>query len=183
MNQGLIPKRYAKALLLAAPDRKAQQLLYSQMNSIAAAFAAQPSLQATMANPFVADSDKASLIFAAAGCPQAPDPALENLLRVVEENGRMGMVRDIAIAYSQLYRKENNIARVKVTSAAPMPEAEQLRLKNLITPHLGGGSMEYSFSVDPDLIGGFTVTIDNQRLDASVKNELKQLRLKLLSNK
>ena len=43
--------------------------------------------------------------------------------------------------------------------------------------------MEYSFVTDPDLIGGFVVTIDNRQLDASVKNELKQLRLKLLSNK
>ncbi len=40
--------------------------------------------------------------------------------------------------------------------------------------------MEYTFRVDPDLIGGFTVDIDNERLDASVKNELKQLRLRLL---
>ena len=38
-----------------------------------------------------------------------------------------------------------------------------------------------TFATDPDIIGGFTVDIDNERLDASVKNELKQLRLKLLS--
>ena len=40
--------------------------------------------------------------------------------------------------------------------------------------------MEYVSRVDPDLIGGFTVSIDNERLDASVRNELKQLRLNLL---
>ena len=40
--------------------------------------------------------------------------------------------------------------------------------------------MEYDTHVNPDLIGGFTVSIDNERLDASVKNELKQLRLNLL---
>lgn len=42
--------------------------------------------------------------------------------------------------------------------------------------------MEYSERVDPELIGGFVVNIDNERLDASVSNEFKQLRLKLLSN-
>lgn len=183
MNQGLIPKRYAKAIFEAAGSPQAQQQVYAQMRCLAAAFADQPSLQSTMANPFVSDSDKAQLIYAAAGSPDAPDAALTNMVRVLKENGRLGMVRDIAIAYSQLYRKENHIAQVKVTSAAPMAEAEEERLKKLISTHLGGGSMEYSSSVDPDLIGGFTVTIDNQRLDASVKNELKQLRLNLLSNK
>ena len=42
--------------------------------------------------------------------------------------------------------------------------------------------MEYSQRVDPDLIGGFVINIDNEQLDASISNELKQLRLKLLSN-
>lgn len=42
--------------------------------------------------------------------------------------------------------------------------------------------MEYHHRVDPSLIGGFTVTINNEKLDASVADELKQLRLKLLSN-
>ena len=41
--------------------------------------------------------------------------------------------------------------------------------------------MEYNHRIDPDLIGGFVVNIDNEKLDASVANELKQLRLKLLS--
>ncbi len=40
--------------------------------------------------------------------------------------------------------------------------------------------MEYDFKIDPELIGGFTVNIGSERLDASIKNELKQLRLKLL---
>ena len=34
--------------------------------------------------------------------------------------------------------------------------------------------------VDPALIGGFTVTLGSERLDASVRNDLKQLQLKLL---
>ena len=86
----------------------------------------------------------------------------------------------IARAYCELYRKENRIYRVKIVSAMPLDNEEEQRLKKLISSHLGDASMEYTYSTDPDLIGGFTVDIDNERLDASVKNELKQLRLKLL---
>ena len=70
-----------------------------------------------------------------------------------------------------------------MSAAAPLAKEAEDRLKKLITDHLAGDTMEYSFVTDPDLIGGFVVTIDNRQLDASVKNELKQLRLKLLSNK
>ena len=67
-----------------------------------------------------------------------------------------------------------------MTAAAPMAPADEERLKKFISSHLDGGTMEYDFKIDPELIGGFTVNIGSERLDASIKNELKQLRLKLL---
>lgn len=182
MDQGLIPKRYAKAIFEAAGNAQAQLNLYDQMKQLLQSFADEPSLQSTLSNPFVSDADKEVLIGTAAHTT-ASDAQWANILRVLKENGRLGMVRDIALAYVQLYRRANNIYKVEVVAAAPLAPAEQERLKKLVLSHLGGGSMEYSMRVDPDLIGGFAVTVDNQRLDASVKNELKQLRLKLLSNK
>lgn len=181
MDQGLIPKRYAKAIYEVALEKGAQEELYAKMKSISAAFSAEPALNATLNNPFVSVSDKEALILTAAGS-DAGDKQIMPILSLLKQNGRMGMMRDIASAYEGIYRKENKIYRVAVTAAAPMGEAEENRLKSMIESHLGGGTMEYAFSVDPDLIGGFTVGIDNERLDASVKNELKQLRLKLLSN-
>ena len=40
--------------------------------------------------------------------------------------------------------------------------------------------MEYDYRINPALIGGFTVTVNSERLDASVANTLKQLRLHLI---
>lgn len=181
MDQGLIPKRYAKAIYEVALADGTQKEMYSKMQLISAAFAAEPKLNATLNNPFVDVADKVSLIMAAAGA-SAADKGLEAVVALLKQNGRIGMMRDIAAAYESIYRKENKIFRVVVTAAAPMPEAEEKRLKDLIQAHLDGGSMEYTFRVDPELIGGFAVSIENERLDASVKNELKQLRLKLLRN-
>lgn len=182
MDQGLIPRRYAKALLEVAGNASMADALYQSMKQLEQAFEAEPQLAATVGNPFVSIADKTSLIKTAIGDDKA-QTQVDNLLRVLAENNRMGMVRDIAMAYMRLYRKANNIYLVHVESAAPMQPDEEERLKKIIAAHLHGGHMEYSFSVNPDLIGGFVINIDNERLDASVKNELKQLRLKLLSNK
>ncbi|MDE7388267.1 MAG: F0F1 ATP synthase subunit delta, partial [Muribaculaceae bacterium] len=85
--------------------------------------------------------------------------------------------------YIALYRKANRIYRVTVTSAATLSDAESERIRQLVSGHLpADATAEFTFSVDPELIGGFTVAIDNERLDASVANELKQLRLKLITN-
>lgn len=181
MDQGLIPRRYAKAIYEVALEKGCQKELYGKMKLISSAFVEEPGLNATLNNPFVSVSDKEALILTAASA-KADDKDLASILELLRQNGRIGMIRDIAIAYEDIYRKENHIFRVTVTAAAPMEPAEENRLKDLIASHLGGAKMEYTFRVDPDLIGGFTVSIENERLDASVKNELKQLRLKLLRN-
>ncbi len=68
-----------------------------------------------------------------------------------------------------------------MVSAAPLDPAVEKRIKALVEANLHGGTMDFSSSVNPDLIGGFVVNIDNERLDASLRNQLKELRLSLLN--
>ena len=63
-----------------------------------------------------------------------------------------------------------------------MTKAEVERIKAIVSQHLPEKSkMEFTAAVNQELLGGFVVNIDNERLDASIKNELEQLRLKLTS--
>lgn len=182
MNQGLIPNRYAKALYKFALDHKDTARVYELMKQLAASFAAEPQLREAVANPFVAAEDKTGLLMTAAKADPAKDTCYADFLRLLFDNRRIEYAREIALAYLNIYRKENNIYLVNVVTAAPMQEQDTERLRALVDKHLKGASMEFSQAVDPELIGGFVISINDERLDASVSNELKQLRLKLLSN-
>ena len=179
MNEGLIPRRYAKALYKVAVERGDADLLYAVMNRLNDACAAQPSLAAVVANPFVSVKDKSGLVTTAAG-EGSDNPTFADFIKLLAANRRLDMIVAIAREYSALYRQEKGIYKVDVVSAAPLSDNDEKRLKDLIEKNLQGGTMEYSSRVNPDLIGGFTVTIDNRKLDASVSNELKQLRVNLL---
>lgn len=181
MDQGLIPRRYAKALYKFALEKGADRRLYELTGNLAKAFMAQPALQEAVTNPFVAAADKTELLTTAAGAGK-DDAVFADFLKLLLHNNRIEFVRDIAIAYRDIYREEHDIYRVTVTSAQPLDAAEEQRLKALVEKHLRGGSMEYESRLDPELIGGFTVSVNNEKLDASVANELKQLRLKLITN-
>ncbi len=180
MNDGLIPRRYAKALLKFALDNGQAERVYTLMKTLSASFAGQAELSTVMNNPFVPAQSKSSLLATAGGATKS-DSVYSDFVQLLIDNNRIGMTRDIALAYLQLYRKANNIYSVEITSATAMEPDEAKRLKSLIESHVGGAKVEYHESIDPELIGGFVVTIDSERLDASLKNELKQLRLKLLS--
>ena len=179
MNEGLIPKRYAKALYKVGVERGCDKRLYSLMQNLTAAAAADPGLQKAVANPFVTETDKAALLTTAAGA-EAKDTAFADFVALLRRNRRVDMACAIAAAYVAYYRSQHNIRSVRVVSAAPLDSALLARIKALVEAHLHGASMEFSTSVDPSLIGGFIVNIDNESLDASLSRQLKELRQSLL---
>lgn len=181
MDRGLIPSRYAKALYLLAAEKGRDKAVYGAMCRLNEAFASEAELQKTLANPYVGVADKLELVKAAAGT-EAGD-MVADLVKLLEQNHRMEFLRDIALAYVAIYREEHHIYKVDITSAAPLQPAELKRIQTLVTNHLPqGATAEFSEKVNPDLIGGFSVSIDNELLDASVAADFKQLRLKLLSH-
>lgn len=180
MNEGLIPRRYAKALYEYTASLGKDERMYALMKSLSAAFEATPQIRKVLANPYVEAADKKKVLATAAGA-SADDKAFADLLSLLERNRRFDMAQGIALAYEDMYRSAKGIKVVKVQTAAPLDPALEQRLKKIIADHLHGGTMEYTSSVNPDLIGGFTVQTGNERLDASVANELKQLRLNLIS--
>lgn len=181
MNEGLIPRRYAKALFEFASEKSASEKVYGFMQNLAGSFANEVGLQSVVSNPFVESVDKIKLLTTAAGAQQQ-DKSFSDFMTLLATNKRLDMSRDIALAYLDIYRKANNIYLVEVVTASELSKNDESRLKSLIQTHLNGATMEYTQRVDENLIGGFVINIGSERLDASISNELKQLRLKLISN-
>ncbi|MDE6057735.1 MAG: F0F1 ATP synthase subunit delta, partial [Muribaculaceae bacterium] len=78
------------------------------------------------------------------------------------------------------YRKENKIAQVRIITASRLDDTMMQKLRDIVTKAYPGMTLEFSYDIDPDLIGGFVIDVDGQRLNASISNEIEQLRLKLL---
>lgn len=178
MDKGLLPRRYAKALYKFAAEHDATTQIYSLMQRIEQAFESNHDLQNVIANPFVSLEQKTGLIMTAAG---EQSSILADFIKLLSNNNRLDTFRSVALAYLTLYRQEKNIHLVNITSAAPLSEPDRRRIVDMIEKHIGNATAQYTFDVNPDLIGGFVVRVDNESLDASVRNELKQLRQKLMA--
>lgn len=180
MNGGLIPRRYAKALYKYALQCGVDAKVYDDMKSVVSAFESNPNLSKVLANPFISDNDKKNLLLSAAG--ESPDDAYKGFVRLILEKRREMYAYEMALAYRDIYRKANNISQVCVTTAIHMREEEMGKLTGLVQKSFKGHTLEYSFKVNPQIIGGFVIDVDSVRMDASISNELEQLRLTLLSN-
>lgn len=180
MNDGLIARRYAKAFLKFANEKKAAKQAYGQMRQLDEAYAAEAKLKKAVGNRFISADDKAQLLLAAAGAK--PGDCLAKFIKLVISHNREGFLREMSRAYQDLYREANNIAQIEIVTAAEMPAATLKRITDVVRSMLAGKQIEETHRIDPSLIGGFVIRVDTVQLDASIKNELKKLRLKLLRN-
>lgn len=179
MNDGLIPNRYAKALYKLSLECGDTAIIYKEMKQLAAAYAAEAGLKKAVNNPFLPTSDKLKLLCAASGAKN--DGTSAKFMGLVIKNNRIDFMRAIALAFMKQYRELNGIAKVEIVTATQLGDDEINAIVDVVKDQFGGKTIELTKSVNPDLIGGFTVDVDSRVLDASVKNQLEKLRLKLLS--
>ena len=161
MDEGLISRRYAKALLKFAQDRGTTDQIYEEVKKFEENFVSHPELQKALLNPVLSAKDKESLLAAAVG---------------------VAYIRSIYLMYQELYRELKQIAQVRIITAMELNEEAIGKIKSLILQK-AGQEVEFIHEVDPSIIGGFIVRVDSMQLDASVNKELKLLRLKLLNSK
>ena len=179
MNDGLIPNRYAKALYKLSKERSDTADIYKEMKQLEAAYTVELGLKKAVNNPILPVDDKLKLLCAASGAKQGG--TLAKFMELVIKNNRIDFMRAIALAFMKQYRELNGIAKVEIVTATQLGDDEINGIINVVKAQLGDKTIELTKSVNPDLIGGFTVDVDSRVLDASVRNQLEKLRLKLLS--
>ncbi|MBR1883285.1 MAG: ATP synthase F1 subunit delta [Muribaculaceae bacterium] len=179
MNDGLIPKRYAKALYKLALENGDTDQIYELLKPLSRGLKGLDDVKRVLLNPYVPAEDKGRVMMQLIGAK--PGSSLDKFMLLVIRNNRAEYLRKIALSYVNLYRQEHNIAKVEVTTATQLPQAEIDRIVDLVRNQMPDTTFEVEQELDPELIGGFTVKVGDVLLDASIKNELKQMRLKLHS--
>ena len=174
MNDGLIPQRYAKALYKFAIENGKSEVVYEEMKVVVSSFEANPDLLKVLANPYVSKDDKGNLLLAAAGDKR--EEAYENFVKLILENKRECYAYHCALAYRQIYRKENNISQVEVVTAAKLGDDELNKICNIVQESYKGKTLEFTYTINPDIIGGFIINLDGKVYDNSIKTQLERLK-------
>lgn len=173
MNIGIISKRYAKALLEYAQEHNAEDVIYSEMKKLAAAFTEEPRLRMAMDNPIVTVKDKLELLKAAVGTTWSPQ--FIQFIELVLKNRRELYLQRIALSYENIYCRYKQINTGRLITATPADDATLAKLKALLLK-IKPGILNLETSIDHAIEGGFVLFIDTYRLDASVATQLRRIK-------
>lgn len=180
MIAGLIPNRYAKALYKVAVESGNAMNVYDEMKRVVESFQNNSGLEKVLANPYVDVADKEAVLLKSAG--ENPGEDYRKFVKLILDHKREEFAYLMALAYRDIYRRQNNISQVKITTAVELPDSEIEKLRNVVEKSFSDTTFEYSYAIDPEIIGGFIIDVDSTRMDASMSGELAQLRQNLLSN-
>ena len=91
---------------------------------------------------------------------------------LITEKRRIGLLPEMTEAYKQQYYFEEGICEVRATTAAPMSAelTEKAQSQNVLCD---GKKVVLKTKVDPSILGGIVVKVDNKQIDTSVKTACK----------
>ena len=106
--------------------------------------------------------------------------ALRRFVVLVYEHKRIEHFERMLYSFIEQYREANAIMVGKLVTAAPVVGLKE-RLQTALSEKTGV-SVLLEEDVDPEILGGFVLNIDDLMMDASVEGQFRLLRRELLDN-
>lgn len=170
-----VAERYAKSLLDLAIEQGQLEVVRKDMNTVKE-LVANRDFYLFLKSPIIKPEKKRSTLDAVLQ-QVGMGEMTQAFARILVGKGRESNLPEIAAAFNTQYKIYKQITTVKVTSAAPLSEAEltSIRQKLATMPEVTA-DIELHTAVDPSLIGGFVIEYNGNVYDTSVSEKIKELR-------
>ena len=168
---------YAEAFLQVAESRNEVDEIVSQSKSILEVWSQSLDFRDAMSSPVLEIETKKSIlekIFA-----NEVTPSFLNLLKLLADRQRIGILNSVLERLLELYREQRNIALATVTSATALNDDQQGEILKTVQSVAGTDNLELNLKVDPALIGGFVINVGSKVIDASLSGQVRRLGLAL----
>ena len=174
-----IAQHYADALAEVAISQKSADKVRRELRDFLALLQESAQLGVLLGSPAVSRANKHAVAQALVERMGA-SRTLRNLLFVVIDQRRMGLLPEIQQAFEARLDEMEGVARADVTSARELNERERKQLRTVLE-RLSGRRVEANYELDPALIAGAVVRVGSTIYDGSVRMQLERLRVKLES--
>ena len=167
-----IAQVYARSLFEVAKENDELDEVHEQLGEFADALDGNRELQVFFFSPYFSSQEKKD------GVDKVVDGGNEyfvNFLKLIAERHRMPAVFRMRRAFDGLWRQENKLLEVRITSAVELDEDLVKTIGQRIEEQTGK-QIDLDANVDPDVIGGLVLRVGNKVMDASVRGRLERLR-------
>ncbi|WP_159470722.1 ATP synthase F1 subunit delta [Dyadobacter sp. 3J3] len=174
MSVGIVAARYAKSLIELAKEKNVVEAVYSDMKLFLDTAQQNRGLMLALKSPVVRHEKKLAILKAIFF--ERVNPVSYSIFTIITKKNRESILDAIAEEFITAYDEYRGIQKATVITTTPL--TEELRKQfNKIVADATGKTVELEEKVDPALIGGYLLRVNDRQIDASLRSRLNELKL------
>lgn len=180
MRNPRVAFRYAKALIDFAIERDQLDAVKADIELLRNT--SHPQLNAVMDSPVIT-GDKKAKIFSAIYHGKV-STITENFFYLLFKKSREFVLRDIGEAFDKQYNDIKGIVVATLTSAIPLEPTLHDDIFNRVSalPRFKGKTIQLITKINPEIIGGFILEVNDNKFDASIRHDLHFIKQEFIHN-
>jgi len=175
MNDSKISVRYSRALFLSALEKKILDKVNQDMIFISE-ICKIPEAKEFLHSPIIPPSKKEAIFHKMVG--DNVEKITLSLIDLVVKNNRESYLPAIARVFIHETMKYRGITESTLTTAVKVDEKVKNQITELISK-VFKTKVELKHNIEPGIIGGFILRVDDNYIDASIKNKLRKIKKEL----
>jgi F-type H+-transporting ATPase subunit delta len=172
MKSIILDKRYAKALFVTAIETGQLEAVRNDMQLVAEVMSENKELRKMMTNPLIISTKKRQVLQQVFGKHLSEITLV--FFGILIRKRREKEIPGIAQQFHRLWLEHQNIVEAEVVSAVALDEVMSRRIITAVAGFVDKKVM-LTTTINPDIVGGFKVRIDDYQFDATIKSILKRM--------
>lgn len=177
MSIETVARRYATALADVVIKTGETDTVKAELKAWEDLMASNPDLENAFRNPVTQHLKKENVLEGLLAKAK-PVKTTANFLRVLLKNNRLTDLKEINERFAQVLDERSGLVAAEITSSRDLSAGERKELKSNLEK-LTGKTINATFDIDGDLIGGVVTRIGSTVYDGSIKTQLEILKAEL----
>ena len=179
MSDIRVASRYAKSMLDLALEKGILEQVQQDMALFTKTVRENRDFELFLTNPIINHGKKLAIL-KSLFTGKVSDLTLKFFLLITQKN-REAVLASVATEFEKQYNTYKGIAIAHVTTALPLTPELRGQLQQKVAQQTGK-TIQLREHVDPALIGGLVLRIDDTQLDDSIRTNLRNLKSKFKEN-
>jgi F-type H+-transporting ATPase subunit delta len=179
-NIAPVAYRYARSLMEMAREKDQLDAMQDDMSLLANTCAENRELVVILKSPVVKADAKGRILQGIFG--DKVGEITRTYMAILVRKSREALLPDVAAAFNELYKLDQNIVSAVVSSAVALNDEARARVIALAKKQHPGKTIDLQEKVDPALIGGVSIRIGDELYDGTVSRRLADLRREFSKN-
>ncbi len=107
------------------------------------------------------------------------DKVILEFMSLVCKKNRAGQLKEIAESFASVYNIRKGIEKASVLTAMDLTDITAKELEKLAKKVVGDKELELEYKIEPSLIGGFLLKVEDKQMDQTVSTKLKKIKKEL----